>query len=242
MKRRLKRVIKWLATVEKAERLRAPFMRLIRYALAQRNEVIVAYHEPERARGFALIQQVRSERSMLLSVGEAFTLLSVAGSTSKLDGDLAEVGVYQGGSAKLICEVKGGKDLHLFDTFGGLPQPGERDSKWFASGQFAASLDSVREYLKGYGNVHYYKGLFPQTAEGVNDRRFCFANIDADLYQPTRAALEFFWPRLVPGGVLIAHDYGETASEGVTLAVREYFASVPVPVMVFDTQCLVVKI
>ena len=50
--------------------------------------------------------------------------------TKKIDGDIAEVGTYRGGSAKLICEAKGEKKLHLFDTFEGFaPADSESDDE-----------------------------------------------------------------------------------------------------------------
>ena len=51
-----------------------------------------------------------------------FLIYSLAKAQSKRPGDFAEVGVYQGGSARVICEAKGSKRLRLFDTFSGLPE------------------------------------------------------------------------------------------------------------------------
>jgi hypothetical protein len=232
-------MIRWLATSDRAEGVRQPFMNFVTYGLAQRNQVIITYKEPERARGLALIQQIRSERNLLLRINEAYQIYSAVRCVSKLEGDMAEVGVFQGGSAKLICEAKGDKPLHLFDTFEGLPEPGKHDSK-FTAGQFAASLEEVQSYLRPYPNVSFYKGLFPGTAAPAADRRFCFVNVDVDLYEGTRSALEFFYPRLTPGGILISHDY--LAAEGVYRAFQEYFAEKAVAIIeVTDTQCMVVK-
>lgn len=68
-----------------------------------------------------LIKTIRNEVDLAFYPYEAFIIYSIALSQSKLDGDMAEVGVYQGGSAKLISEAKGNKTLYLFDTFTGLP-------------------------------------------------------------------------------------------------------------------------
>ena len=67
-----------------------------------------------------LLNQVRKERKSLVTLYEAFLIHSVARAQCQRPGELAEVGVYQGGSAKLICEVKGDLPLHLFDTFEGF--------------------------------------------------------------------------------------------------------------------------
>jgi O-methyltransferase len=234
-----KRMVRWLATSDRTEAVRQPFLNFVSYGLMQRNQVIVSFKEPERARGLALIQQIRRERNLLLRINEAYQIYSGVRCVSHLDGDLAEVGVFQGGSAKLICEAKRNKPLHLFDTFAGLPEPGKHDPK-FSAGQFAASMEDVQAYLRSYPNVHFYKGLFPATAGPVHDRRFCFVNIDVDLYEGTRCALEFFYPRLTLGGILISHDY--LAAEGVYRAFHEYFDDKGIPIIeVTDTQCMVVK-
>jgi hypothetical protein len=51
--------------------------------------------------------------------------------------------------------------------------------------------------------------LFPQTTAGLEHLRFAFVHLDLDLPRPTLAALEYFHPRLVPGGILIADDYSD---------------------------------
>src|SRR6266446_3101953 len=68
-----------------------------------------------------LLREVHQERRSLLSAFEAFLVYSVARAQAKRPGAFAEVGVYKGASAKLICAAKGDKTLHLFDTFEGLP-------------------------------------------------------------------------------------------------------------------------
>ncbi len=37
--------------------------------------------------------------------------------------------------------------------------------------------------------------------------KFCFVSIDVDLAQPTAEGVTLFYERLVPGGVIIVHDY-----------------------------------
>ena len=39
------------------------------------------------------------------------------------------------------------------------------------------------------------------------DMVFALVHLDCDLYAPMRAGLEFFYPKLVPGGFMIIHDY-----------------------------------
>jgi O-methyltransferase len=66
-------------------------------------------------------------------------------------------------------------------------------------------------------------------------------HLDADLYESTMAGLEFFYPRMPPGAILICHDY--LSSEGVNAAFGEFFADKPEPVIeLTGYQCLVVKV
>ena len=53
-----------------------------------------------------LIKTVKKEVDFAFYPIEAYHVYSIAKSQSRLDGDMAEVGVYQGGSAKLISEIK----------------------------------------------------------------------------------------------------------------------------------------
>jgi len=146
---------------------------------------------------------------MLLSDWEAFQIYKAVKQTAKIEGDIAEVGVYRGGSSKLICEAKGKKKLHLFDTFEGLPPLHHEDSeKQFYENQFSSSFDNVKAYLKNYQDVYLYKGLFPSTAEPITNEKFSFVHLDVDLYESTLDCIKFFYPRLEKGAILISHDYG----------------------------------
>jgi O-methyltransferase len=193
--------------------------------LARKDLAIVALDNvPERAATYRLIRQTRQETSMVLLDSEAFSICAQVRGTAKVPGDIAEVGVYQGGSARLICEEKCERALHLFDTFDGLPPASEWDPK-FREGGFASSLEKVQDYLRPFPQVHFHKGLFPESARGLDGLRFSFVHLDVDLYQSTLSGLQWFYPRLNRGGVLISHDY--TIARGVRKAFDEFFIDKP---------------
>lgn len=188
-----------------------------------------------------MLTQVRRERVSMLSSFESYIVYSLAKSQSKHEGDLAEVGVFQGGSAKLMCEVKGDRTLRLFDTYEGLPDSSSKDRGVHRNGQYACSLESVQKYLEGYPNVFFHKGLFPDSAVGVPEAKYSFAHFDVDLYEGTLACLEYFYPRMIAGGVMLSHDYGLLA--GVEAAFTEFFADKPEEVIDLPTtQCMVIKL
>jgi len=192
-----------------------------------------------------LLKTVKNEVDFAFYPYEAFVVYSIAKSQSRLEGQMAEVGVYQGGSAKIICEAKSDRGLHLFDTFTGLPKVSEKDThfgaKYWEDGGFNnTDEEKVRKYLSKYRNVFVHKGLFPDTAEPVRNAKFSFVHLDVDLYQSTIDCLEFFYPRLVQGGIILTHDYH---TNGVKSAFDEFFKNKKIPVIeLTGSQCLIINI
>lgn len=142
----------------------------------------------------------------------------------------------------MICEAKGDRDLHLFDTFEGLPQSDDKDDKQlFRKGQYEANYEEVKQYLAGYANVHIYKGYFPNTAAPINDKFFSFVSLDVDLYESTKKALDFFYSRMSKGGIILSHDY--QGAKGVKKAFQEFMKDKPEPIVeIAGNQCLIIKI
>lgn len=187
-----------------------------------------------------LIRRVRRERRWLITSNEAFTIYSLARAQARLSGHMAEVGAYEGGSTKMICEAKGERPFHVFDTFEGMPEPTNGDRVVHYAGAYACSLASVSGYLAQYANVQFYKGRFPDTAAPVEDFQFSFVHLDVDLYESTLACLEFFYPRMQPGGIILSHDYSILA--GVRQAFAEHLSDKPECLVELpSTQCLIVK-
>lgn len=213
--------------------------RLFMNAISKAQVFLLGKHkDPDAVR---LVRQARKNRKCLLTAYECFTVHSLAKAHSQLPGEFAEVGCFQGASTRLICEAKGNKPLHVFDTFEGLPLSSAPDRGIHDEGQYACSLDSVRTYLKDYENVHFYKGRFPGTSGPIVDRKFSFVHCDVDLYESTLGCLEFFYPRLMPGGVLLSHDYSVLA--GVKTAFAEFLADKPeAPIELPSTQCMIIKL
>jgi predicted O-methyltransferase YrrM len=203
----------------------------------------LSHYGCDRRKEFAKnLRKIRKETELLLEDIEAYHIYMAVRTTQKIPGDIAEVGVYRGGSAKIICSAKGEKALHLFDTFEGLPKVDEIDMVWpFYEGKFAASFEDVRDYFKENKNVHFYKGIFPDTAGPVKDKVFSLVNLDVDCYESTKQSLEFFYPRMSRGGIIISHDY--ITAPGVKKAFDEFFTGKDEPVLeTAGSQCLVVKV
>ena len=171
-----------------------------------------------------LIKEIKKEVDFAFYPYEAFMIYSIVKTQTSLEGDLAEVGVYQGGSAKLICETKKEKKLYLFDTFTGLPDVSYDDThfgeKHWYDNEFAnTSVESIKKLLKKYDNVYIVKGTFPESGKEIIDKKFCFVHLDVDLYKSTIDSLRFFFPKMIAGGIILIHDYH---SDGIQKAFREF--------------------
>ncbi len=127
-------------------------------------------------------------------------------------GALAEVGVWRGETSAFLHRLAPERRLYLFDTFSGFP--GEDLPAGGVDGRFRdTSVEAVRERVGPSPNVILTPGYVPATLQGVSDERFAFVLLDMDLFEPTRASLEFFYPRLSPGAYLIVHDYNNPESD-----------------------------
>jgi O-methyltransferase len=130
----------------------------------------------------------------------------------EIPGALAEVGVWRGETSAFLHRLAPARRLYLFDTFAGFPEsdlpPGADDRRFRDTSEAA-----VRARVGGSANVILRPGYVPETLAGLEDERFAFALLDLDLLDPTAAALEFFYPRLSPGGYLVVHDYNNPESD-----------------------------
>jgi O-methyltransferase len=130
----------------------------------------------------------------------------------RIPGAFAEVGVWRGETSAFLHRLAPERTLYLFDTFAGFPQtdlPAGADDRRFRDTSEAA----VRERIGMSPNVVLRPGYVPDTLSGLEDERFAFVLLDLDLLEPTRASLEFFYPRLSPGAYLVMHDYNNSESD-----------------------------
>jgi O-methyltransferase len=165
-----------------------------------------------------------------------YVLYSMAKSLVSLPGDTAECGTFNGATSFLIClahQEKINYCHHIFDSFKGLSEPEDKDIpkditafKW-KKHDLSCSLDRVKKNLDKFDFVHYHPGWIPEKFEEVSDRNFSFVHIDVDLYQPTRHSLEFFYPRMVSGGIILCDDYGFTSCPGAKEAFDSFIKDKP---------------
>lgn len=161
-----------------------------------------------------------------------------------IPGDVVECGVWRGGSMMAIALTLQrlgvrDRDLYLFDTFTGMPQPTDADvargglrarDEWTRTARGRSSIwayASAKDVEKalastGYdrGHIHLVKGLVEETVPDQAPAHISLLRLDTDWYESTKHELVYLFPRLMPGGVLILDDYGYW--EGARKATDEY--------------------
>lgn len=145
-----------------------------------------------------------------------FHLAQLFGLARNLPGATAEAGVFRGLGSYLMCsrsrrEHPGfdGAGHFAIDSFEGLGQPSAEDGPAECAGRFSdTSLEVAQSTLADFPAVTFLKGWIPEVFDQLPDQHYRFVHVDVDLYDPTLASLEYFYPRLTPGGVLVVDDYG----------------------------------
>lgn len=151
---------------------------------------------------------------------------------NNVPGAVVEFGVYEGEFSRWINLCFPERELYLFDTFSGfddrdiddfeLKLSGER----LSCGKFEGNADKREKLVLGklsYDNVvHIKKGYFPESTYGMKDIKYSFVHIDVDLYKPTKAGLEYFWPRMSPGGYIFCHDLQTPSFPAARIAIKEF--------------------
>ena len=161
-----------------------------------------------------------------------------------IPGDIAECGVWRGGSMMTIALTllalgDKSRSLYLYDTFEGMSSPTEYDKSGdgvSAEEQLRrepkgtgvwcyASLDDVRANILSTGypekNIHLIKGKVEDTIPRTIPSSLSLLRLDTDWYESTKHELTHLYPLLQAKGVVIIDDYGHW--EGARKAVDEYF-------------------
>lgn len=163
------------------------------------------------------------------------TLELICRELQSVPGSIAEVGVYQGDFAALMHHHLPDRRVHLFDTFEGFDA---RDRQFDVSKSYVAkfhdfantSMALVKRKFPPDAAVVFHPGWFPQTASEVaKNELFALVSLDADLYQPILAGMQWFWPRMAPGGYIMVHDYNNNTFQGAKQAVRDFARKEGVP-------------
>lgn len=146
----------------------------------------------------------------------------------KVEGNVAELGVYKGAFSAIINAKFPSKKLYLFDTFESFdPQEFQEEvdagkcSPAFIEDFKDTSAETVINHMPHKEQCIIRKGLFPNTAAGMENETYAFVSIDVDLEKSMLEGLRHFYPRLSAGGVIFVHDYN-SCLRGIKSAVNSY--------------------
>lgn len=144
-----------------------------------------------------------------------------------VEGNFVELGVWRGNTASVLAHYarQSNRTVYLFDTFEGFDK---KDLKGIDSDKQVAfedtSLRTVTDVI-GLNSIvcNFVKGYFPDSLEEKHSReKYAIVSLDCDLYEPMKAGLDFFYPLMSPGGLLLLHDYSSLHWSGAKKAVDEF--------------------
>jgi len=181
----------------------------------------------------------------------------------RIAGSWVECGVFTGFSGLTMCLAARSTDaafdgagFHFVDSFEGLSPPVAQDQHSVASdeggsvrvppvigaGHFRVDFEAVKMAFGEFPGVQFHKGWIPEVLRTLPETTWSFVHVDVDLYQPTRDCLEYFLPRLAPGGVIVCDDYGSALFPGAERAWDEVCVRDGVPFVELPTgQAVILK-
>jgi len=160
--------------------------------------------------------------------------------TLPVPGARAECGAYRGATGLLLCHVwrsrdpqfKGG-DFFLIDSFSGTSRSVAQDlipvraeggatrmEPFFPAGKTDVTPDMVRGFFSDYPEARVCPGWIPEVFSTLPDRQWAFVHLDLAIFEPTLAALDYFYPRLASGGVILCD--GSVFCPGADAAWRQF--------------------
>ena len=171
----------------------------------------------------------------------------LAGQALAVPGVLVECGVAHGSNAAAMLQaaVDAGQDreLHLFDSYEGIPLAGPKDEsqpglleliascdlpleeRLKSSGVSVSTIDQVKAHFTEWNlplkNVHFHKGWFQHTLPDNTLGPIAMLRLDGDLYESTKCCLDWLYKKVVPGGIVLVDDWNLV---GARQAVFDFFA------------------
>lgn len=162
-------------------------------------------------------------------------LLDCVSRAISVPGDIIEVGTYKGGSLYRMAEhIKKshhrefeGRRLIGIDTFKGHPYSDpEKDPEHHPEGRFSdTSYEEVKKAMKEFEFVDLVKGECGEAFGKLGDRKYCLAHVDVDIAKSAELSVEYIYPRLSPGGIVLFDEY---EGYGQKDFIDRYFADKPV--------------
>jgi len=145
-----------------------------------------------------------------------YIVCALAEMVKGLRGDFVECGVSTGVFSRSVMEYLNfqsiNKTFYLLDTYDGLV-PGQitkEEEKAGISGYLQNYKNNYEQVVETFKDlpVKIIKGAIPGTLDQCLAKEVCYLSIDMNVIEPEIAAANFFWDKMVTGGVIILDDYG----------------------------------
>lgn len=180
------------------------------------------------------------------------TILWAANHCINILGDFVECGTNKGGFAKAIItyiNFEGtGKLFYLLDTFAGLSESllTEEEKaigrKEHFENVYKDCYEEVLQTFSSYSFIKIIKGRVPDTLEMVKSEKIAFLSIDMNSVVPEIAALNFFWDKLVAGGIIVLDDYAYVTCDLQYKAHNDWAKTKGIKILTLPTgQGLIIK-
>ncbi len=161
---------------------------------------------------------------------ETKKIIEIAQKCLDFEGDFVELGCYKGDTSLLIAEILRDTDkkLWLYDSFEGLPEKSREDEseigRDFKKGELLVTKREVKErFLRAGLKVPVIKkAWFADLTEVDLPEKIALAFLDGDLYESIKVSLKLVENKMSKGGVILVHDYVNSALPGVATAVDEW--------------------
>ena len=157
---------------------------------------------------------------------------NLLGLVNSVDGDVVECGVGTGKTFYFLCALTAldqkKRNVWGFDSFEGFPEPSIEDTSPRApqKGEWkdqTIKIDDVSKMLLEGGisaefvkeRVNLVKGFFSESLPHFTGERIALLHLDVDLYESYKQTLEYFWPKVSMGGVVLFDEYKQPGVEDV---------------------------
>jgi O-methyltransferase len=147
------------------------------------------------------------------------------------DLELVECGVCNGLTAFFaLRELQGLGScdrMHLYDAWLPMCKDSLLESEKESVGNYSnITIERVKKNLSEFDNIIYHPGYIPDSlhSEPPSPEKISYLSIDLNSAGATIAALEFFFPRVLKGGVILFDDYGGIDHSPTKKSVDKFFA------------------
>ena len=214
--------------------------RMVSWVMAMVQTVILLIRKPTKAylKLAKLILKVKPNYTML-SIYRIINLYEVVKSVNlrQIEGDIVQCGVWHGGSAAIMAvahrdeECSKRRTIWLFDSFKGLPSPGDKDGqrikKDYFEGLCKGDVNKVKEIFNrldvSLENVKIVEGWFRETLDTPALEKIAVLHMDADWYDSIKIILDKLYHKVVPEGIIVLDDYWNPLHDGCRQALEDFF-------------------